>query len=94
MPNNAIKENICLLKETAGNITSIDNIDHIAKLVLDLAINLTGAQKGSVMLLDEKGDLVVRAAIGPDAGLISNLSVKIGDGICGRVAAERLPLLV
>jgi HD-GYP domain-containing protein (c-di-GMP phosphodiesterase class II) len=85
---------ISIIKEVAGSIISTDNSDVIANLVLDLALSYTKARRGSVLLLDEKGELVIKAAKGIDYELISALRIKIGENICGKVAEEKIPLLV
>jgi HD-GYP domain-containing protein (c-di-GMP phosphodiesterase class II)/signal transduction histidine kinase len=46
------------------------------------------------MLLDEKGDLTIKAARGIEPELAQTVRVKVGEYICGRVAAQKTPLLV
>jgi signal transduction histidine kinase len=48
-----------------------------------------------VLLLDEEGlELVPRAAVGLDAAEAMTISVPLGKGFAGRVAAERTPILL
>lgn len=82
------------IKEIISKTTSLDNIDSIANLVLDLALDLTGSKKGSVLLLGENNKLVIRSEKGLGPALAPTINIKIGDGICGSVAAEKRPLLV
>lgn len=89
-----LQTKISILKEVADTIVSTDNIDSISNLVLDLALNYTGAKTGSILLLDENDNLIVKAAHGMDAALVNTLRLKMGDNICGKVALERKPLLV
>src|SRR5205809_8090430 len=37
-------------------------LDEVLGLVIDNLIEVTGAERGAILLLDERGDLVVRAA--------------------------------
>ncbi|RJQ14710.1 MAG: GAF domain-containing protein [Nitrospiraceae bacterium] len=83
-----------IIKEIAGSITSADNADSLTNLVLDLSLVYTKARRGSVMLLDQKGHLVIKAARGIDYGIIPSIRIRMGEKICGRVAKERLPMLV
>lgn len=85
---------ILILKEIAEAITSTDNIDSITSLILNLALNYTKAKSGSILLVNEDGELIVKAARGMSVALIAALKLRIGERICGRVALERRPLLV
>ncbi len=89
-----LEKKISILKEVADTIVSSDNIDSITNLVLDLALNYTNAKTGSILLLDEKNELIVKAARGMEPSVISALRLKIGENICGKVALEKKPLLV
>jgi putative methionine-R-sulfoxide reductase with GAF domain len=85
---------IAIIKEVAAAITSTNNLDSITNLILDLALSYTNAKGGSIMLLDEKGDLTIKAARGIEPELAQTVRVKVGEYICGRVAAQKTPLLV
>ena len=57
--------------------------------MLEIALGVTGAEGGSVMLLDEAAqELRVRVAVGIEPELWAKIRVPIGDGIAGRVAEE------
>jgi HD-GYP domain-containing protein (c-di-GMP phosphodiesterase class II)/nitrogen-specific signal transduction histidine kinase len=83
-----------ILNDISNVITVSDNISVISNLILDLAINYTDAEKGSLMLLDDKGELYIHAARGIDVELHRNYRTKIGEGIAGIVAANSKPVLV
>src|SRR5512135_1846023 len=83
-----------ILEEISNAIVVTDNIDAVANLMLDLAINYTNAEKGSLMLINECGELFIRAARGIDLQLINIYKEKIGEGIAGVVAKYRRPILV
>jgi K+-sensing histidine kinase KdpD len=89
-----LKEHISIIKEVAGTITATDNLDSITNLILEMALESTKAIKGSILLLDKQGNLIVQAARGMKPELIHNLKVKLGEKICGKVAKEKNPLLV
>ena len=99
--NNSPKENtglgeerLAILQEISDFLVVTDNITSIANLMLDLAINYTGAEKGSLMILNEVGELYICAAKGIDIQLFSTFREPIGEGIAGTVAKERIPVLV
>lgn len=63
--------------------------DELFTRMLEIAIGVTGADGGSLMLLDpERRELRVRVAAGLEPELWPKIRVPIGEGIAGRVAAE------
>lgn len=89
-----LKRKFSILQEISNVITFSDNISVIANLILDLAINYANAEKGSLMLLNDKDELYILAARGIDAELMQNYRTKLGKGIAGIVAANATPVLV
>ena len=81
-------------QELSSAIVNMDNINSIANHLLDLAVNYVNAEKGSLMLLNEKGELYILAARDIDIQLITNYKAKIGEGIAGIVAKICTPVLV
>ncbi len=62
--------------------------------VVELAMKLLNADRGSILLVDESGEeLEVVAALGMD-GEFSKRKMRIGEGISGWVAAHREPLIL
>jgi GAF domain-containing protein len=99
--NNSAKENAelfekkySILQEISNFVVATDNITSIANLMLDLSISYTNAEKGSLMLLDELGELYICAARGIDIQLFNTFREKIGEGIAGTVAQQKVPVLV
>jgi len=89
-----LEEKISILNEIAGTITLTSNLHSITNLILDLALSFTKARSGSILLLDNQGDLVIHAARGIDPELAKTIRIKVGDFICGKVARDQTPLLV
>lgn len=83
-----------LLKDISGAMVATDNVTVIDNLMLDLAVSYANAEKGSFMLLNERGELYISAARGIDLQLAENCRVKIGDGIAGTVARNNVSTLV
>lgn len=88
------KKKFSILQEIAGAIVVTDNINSIATLMLDLAISYTNAEKGSLMLINERGELYILTARGLGVEFIRTYKIKMGEGIAGTVAKERRPVLV
>ncbi len=89
-----LESKVSILKEIAETIVSTDNIYSITNLIIDLTLTYTKAKSGSIMLLNEAGELTVKASRGMDSALAQTLRVKVGEEICGKVAMERAPILV
>jgi diguanylate cyclase (GGDEF)-like protein len=69
------------------------DVDELFTRMLEIALSATGAEGGSLMLLDaERGELSVRVAVGVEPELWPKIRVPLGEGIAGRVAAEGRPL--
>ena len=67
----------------------------LLRWILDLAIRCTGAETGSIMLLDETGrELRIAIAQGLSGDTVRNTRQRLGEGIAGRVALEGRPLLI
>jgi GAF domain-containing protein len=67
--------------------------DALFSRMLEIAVSVTDAEGGSLMLLDaENRELRVRVATGIEPELWSKIRVPLGEGIAGRVAADARPL--
>ncbi len=83
-----------VLQEIAGAMVATGDINALSYLMLDFVINYTGAEKGSLMILNEKSELYILAARGIDSQLIQSYRLRMGEGIAGTVALNRIPVLV
>jgi putative methionine-R-sulfoxide reductase with GAF domain len=71
------------------------NKEELLKLVLNVAIRSSGADSGSIMLVDpRKKVLKIEIAEGLDLGIIKSTTQKVGKGIAGTVAKTGVPLLI
>lgn len=89
-----IRRKYAILQEITSAIALKDNIREIADLILDLATTYATAEKGSLMLLSDRNELLMFASRGLDQQLISSYKISVGDGIAGTVAKNRSPVLV
>ena len=83
-----------ILQELSSAMAITNDINAIADLLLDLAINYAHAEKASLMMLTDRNELYILAAKGLDQQFISSYKIKMGDGIAGTVAQNRTPVLV
>ncbi len=83
-----------VLEQVARSIAATDDIRITADLILKLCLSYTNAKKGSLMLLNDKDELTIFAALGIDGDIIRTYKPRIGEGIVGFVAQERQPVLV
>jgi GAF domain-containing protein len=81
------------LHEVVESYNLTVDADALFRRMLEIAIGITDAEGGSVMLVDpEAAELRVRVAVGVEPELWPKIRVPIGEGIAGRVAAEARPL--
>jgi HD-GYP domain-containing protein (c-di-GMP phosphodiesterase class II) len=83
-----------VIDEISRAIIRADDLPAITCLILDLAIGYTDAEKGSLMLLDHQGQLYIHSSRGFHDDFYRSYRVRIGEGIAGKVAENREPVLV
>lgn len=70
-------------------------VENLLDLAVDLTKQILDADKCSLMLLvKEAGELVVKKARGLDEEVMKQARVRLGDGVAGRVAVNKKPVLV
>jgi GAF domain-containing protein len=63
--------------------------------MLALAVEQTGAEEGSIMILDEEaGELRIAVAEGLSSDTVRTVRQKLGEGVSGKVAKEGKPLII
>jgi diguanylate cyclase (GGDEF)-like protein len=81
------------LQEVVESYNLTVNTNELFARMLEIALGVTGAEGGSLMLLDpEARELRVRVAVGVEPELWPKIRVPLGEGIAGRVAADARPL--
>lgn len=62
--------------------------------IVDTAVSLSKAERGSLMLRDNGGgELSIKAVHGVNKWLLKDLKVKHGEGIAGKVLRENIPII-
>ncbi len=71
------------------------DLPRLLDLIVTTAMEVTDAERGSVMLLDnEEHVLTIKAAKGIDEEVVKKTRLRLGEGIAGRVAFTGKPLLL
>ena len=77
------------------NIYSSVYLDELLVTLLDVALAMTKAECGSVMVIDgEKRDLVIKVSKGVAEEVAQNTRLKIGEGIAGIAAKENTSFFI
>jgi GAF domain-containing protein len=88
------KKKFEILQEMSSAIALSDDIASIAGLLVDLALSFAGAEKGSLLLLNEKNEFEILASRGFKPPYTNRSAAGIEEGIAGFVMKTRTPLLV
>ncbi len=83
-----------LLAMTASML-EVERTEELYTRILSTAAGFLGASAGSLMLLDESGlTLKIITSLGLNEQISKSLSIKVGEGIAGKVAATGTPIVV
>ncbi|HOL67237.1 MAG TPA: GAF and ANTAR domain-containing protein [bacterium] len=89
------QEQIKALYEISKAITSEMYLEDVLKLIVAVTAQVLGSKICSIMLLDEKTQtLSIKATQAMSPEYINKPPLKVGEGIAGRVVAERRPIVV
>lgn len=83
------------LARLGRSVTSSLDLDSVLTAVVDAAVQLTGAEEGSLLLLDEStGELYVRAARNFNEEFVRTFRLPIQDTLAGSVLRSGQPVLL
>lgn len=83
------------LYEAGKSIGSTANLTELLRQIVVLAAEVTEAQVGSIMLVDDQREyLKIEAAIGLEPGIVDNTLLPIGESIAGYVAKTGEPVMI
>ncbi|MEA3056748.1 MAG: hypothetical protein QOD30_2180, partial [Actinomycetota bacterium] len=86
-------DELSVLLDAGRAMNAVLELDEVLHRILDNALGLLGASDGSVLLANDAGDELHAVCVhGNDAA--RDAVVSLGEGIAGRVAATREPLLI
>lgn len=94
-PRDRKAELLQALNEVVESVDLTIEADELFARMLEIAVGVTGAEGGSLMLLDSESQLLgIRVAQGVEPELWPKIRVALGQGISGRVAADGRPILL
>jgi len=88
---NRLRE-VSTLLAAAGAMQEVLDLDGMLRIILDCALELLGGHDGSIMLVHGEDELRTVATAG--SSLARGARVRFGDGVAGRAASSREPLLI
>ena len=92
-PRDRKAELLQALHEVVESVDMTVAADELFERMLEIAVGVTGAEGGSLMLLDPRANVLrIRVAQGVEPELWPKIRVELGEGISGRVAAEGRPI--
>jgi GAF domain-containing protein len=92
-PRDRKAELLQALHEVVESVDLTVEADELFERMLEIAVGVTGAEGGSLMLLDKESQILrMRVARGVEPEIWPKIRVALGQGISGRVAAEGRPI--
>jgi diguanylate cyclase (GGDEF)-like protein len=92
-PRDRKAELLQALHEVVESVDLTIEADELFDRMLEIAVGVTGAEGGSLMLLDKSGQVLrMRVARGVEPELWPKIRVALGQGISGRVASLGRPI--
>ena len=83
------------LKEINSVVEASHDLDQLFPLLLDQILELLHSDTAAILLFDKTSDqLIARAARGLEEEVRQGVRIPVGAGFAGRIAAERLPLIL
>lgn len=83
------------LEQVYRSIAPLLDREELYETILSKSSELVDAERGSLMILDNKENVLsVKAAKGIDKSIVNNLRIRVGEGISGQIAAKGVPVIV
>jgi two-component system NtrC family sensor kinase len=83
------------LQTVSRTLTSSLDLDHVLSRVVEAAVTLTGAEEGTLLLLDEAtGELTMRAARNFDDQFVRTFRLRSDDSLAGQVIRTGQPVIL
>lgn len=88
-------KNIHVLDMATTRLNPVKEPEMLYDAIVDLSVHLVGAERGSLMLIEDGAlYLTIKAARGINKLLLKEIRIKPGEGIAGKVFKEGVPLIV
>ncbi|MGA9532615.1 MAG: ATP-binding protein [Anaerolineales bacterium] len=88
-------EELQTLAKIGRTVTAMLDVDEVLTSVVNAAVRLTGAEEGSLLLLDEEsGQLYMRASKNFDEEFARTFRLQVRDSLAGQVIASGKPMVI
>lgn len=87
------RNKLLALADIGRVVNSSLELNEVLRIVMDTIIRLTGAERGFLMLRDEKGNLTTRVARNWEQESINDTELSVSRTVINRVVNEGLPVL-
>jgi PAS domain S-box-containing protein len=81
------------LYQTAQDLTTQQDLETLLKIIVERAVALLKVHSGFMMMYDRERELLQRS-ISTNSPVVGAWPIKLGEGLAGRVAQTRQPLLI
>jgi HD-GYP domain-containing protein (c-di-GMP phosphodiesterase class II) len=89
------KDRLSILYQISRSISSTLELDNILKIILDFSVKISGANRGSVMLLDEKKNIFfIKAGYNLSEKIIREVTFAKDENTIGWVVKNKKPLYI
>lgn len=89
-----MKEMTMLNFATSGLALEFDQPEALYSSIVDTAVRISKAERGSLMLAEGgEGDLSVKAVHGVNKWLFTDMKIRAGEGIAGKVFQDSVPVI-
>ena len=83
------------LEKIGRSITASLDLDHVLTVIVDTAVKLTGAEEGSLLMLDEEsGELLMRASRNFQDDFVQTFRLPVTDSLAGEVIRSGNPVMI
>jgi len=83
------------INEISSVVNGVGDAQELLDVSLRLTMNLFGAERGSIFVMSEQDDhLILKSACGMEIREKEAMVKKMGEGVVGRVAANKKPIVV
>jgi PAS domain S-box-containing protein len=94
MPVSRVRELETLI-DIGRTVTEVLGLDEALTRVVEAAVHITGAEEGSLLLIDEQsGDLYMRASKNFDDDFVNTFRLRVRDSLAGQVIERGKPILL
>ena len=91
----ATHQDLEVLGRVGRSLTTVLDLDSVLKRIVEAAVELTGAEEGSVLLVDkDTGELFMRAAQNFDDEFVRTFRLPVQDSLAGKVLRDGQPILI